>query len=1242
MMRSTTGAASTVWRRTPRARRYVRLGRYSPAASIGALAMLAACSIENRPVGVDETGGGAGGSGASGGTTGAVAAALRVVPSTLDLGAVTQGFAAQARLRLQNAGSVQLGLPAVAWAAGSDPDLTLVQNQCFGAVAAGGQCEVRVQLLPSRAEELRGALEISSAPAATVTVPIVARGLIAGDLLLGLAAGSFEDFGGVHVGETAESTLSVTNAGLTASGPLSFLFNRPELAPAVGAEGGCVPDQTSLATGESCDLRVLFTPTERGPLEAVASVTSVGAGSMSLSLRGRGLVPGVLGVSATALDFGGVVPGDAASLNVTVENQGDDPLTLARVALEPADVGVFAITDSNCGEGIVLAAGATCRVQVAFRPVREGVPAVGSLLLQTVGGGQSQSVALQGRGLARGNLLIEPVTAGEEDFGPVVLGEKVDRLFRISNPSMQESGAISLQVNDGFELQPMTGAGACEPNVTALSNGEGCTVGVSFAPTTRGPIEGALTVDSQLAGAKSLTLKGTGVAPAVLATETGGTEGVLDFGRVTRGSSGQQTVTLRNLGDQPLPPPTLEVTGPVSDQATAFSYSSACAEALGPDQTCDVAVTFSPALAGPHSATLEIVSAPGGRASVLMVGEAREPGRLVLAAADTGGEDFGDVAVGGNLARSFTVTNPGGVASGPLTIRTDDSQFVVDLGACGQAAAGLAESESCAFAVSFTPTTNAQTEARLSVLSPAAGETGLAVKGRGRSPGLLAATTTERDLGRANIGELGGPANELTWTVNNTGDLPSGPLSVDNTNPSDFDVSADTCTGQRVPGGGSCTVTTVFAPDAAGNRSGDITVADSTAAQAVTLRVAGFGVRLAAPGEACLVSTDCAGGVCSDGVCCNVACDGTCQTCETGQCLEQRDQQPCGNGNGVCFGLDQCRQPAGEACTRDADCGGNLVCKDCRLGGRQCTPPDACCGGCASPFECVNGTCDCPIQTDGLQQLDCGGGVCAPNRSGACCPSSPPLGCNCDPADNLCKECLVASQCPPGATGTVASCPAQQCQYSCDAARGFRDCNGRCIGPSQCCNDGDCGGLCQQCNTTTNSCESFAPGAPGRCALGEVCNDALQCITLPGLGSACSGDCAQGTCFQSICCESACAEGGGCDSQGRCPVCFTNESVHPLSAGDCVSQNGTARYCVPAASVGDFTVRAQAACQACEGGPCSLKLCAGFDATMEATGFALTSEPRHVWVTNEGVCNGQLVVPGEAYFDPVGQVTFTY
>jgi hypothetical protein len=1083
-----------------------------------AVAVLLGCSIDGRSPGVENRSLRAD----AGGPDGPGGGAFTVTPAFVDLGAITQGFPARARLRVTNTGTAKAPAPAIRWAAGSHPDFTLIQNQCTRELAPGEPCDLRVQVLPSLVGELQGTLEVAGD---TGVVPVTASGLLPGPIVIQAAAGSFTDFGGVRVGASSEATFSVVNPGSEASGALSLAFNRPEFTQVPAADGECVPGVTQLLGGESCTLRVAFAPTERGSQEATLSVSSLLVGSRSITLRGQGLVPAALSVSAPLLDFGGVVPGDTASLDVEVENGGDDALTLASATLSPADGGVFRIADGNCGEGVVLASGQTCRIQLDYRPVTEGVGSAGELVLTSLAGELSQRIMLQGLALTRGNLVVEAVAAGEENFGDVLIGQRIARVFRIANPTQQESGEVTLTARNGFELQPPGEVGACEPGVTKLANGQSCTVGVAFAPTARGATTGALTVDSPLAGAKSLALSGRGITEAILQPVTGTDEALVDFGRVTTGSRANRTISVRNDGDQPLAPPTLAVNASPPEQAAAFTFESGCMVPLQAGEQCDVVLVFEPTQVVAYAANLDLVAASGARSNVLLLGEALEPGRLVVAAAEGGSTDFGDVPIGGNAVRSFTVTNPGGGVSGALTVLTDDSQFVAQAGACADAGAdGLADGESCTFDVAFTPTTNVATEVRLSVQATGSGETGIALTGRGRSPAALAATTTERDLGRANIGEPSGPTNEFTWTVNNSGDLPSGVLTVTNDNADDFDITVDTCQTAPVPGGGSCALTVVFTPNAAGDRTARIAVVDAVATQTVPLQVTGFGVQLAAPGDACLVSSDCMAGVCTAGVCCNVECGLTCQTCATGECLPQTGQEPCGNGGGVCFGVEQCALPAGGGCVDSTQCGGTLLCKECRTGGSQCTAAEACCGGCNAGYQCNAGECGCPFQADGRQQLDCGNGLCAIDRADACCPGTPQAGCNCDPADNRCKQCLVAAHCTGGPAGSVATCSAQRsCNFSCPLGTKLCDTTNECIPNAECC---------------------------GGCALGQTCNNGTCAIND---GGTCGGatPCLSGNCSQGRCCDGDC--NNGCFANASCG-CGLGET---FDRGDCRGTDGT-------------------------------------------------------------------------------------
>jgi hypothetical protein len=1123
------------------------------------------CALDEREVTLAISGLGIGGTasvgpnGTAGGAGASLAPRLALGTEAIDLGWVTTNFSARARIRVDNIGTAPLPAPTVGFAGGSHADFSLIQNGCERDVAPGGSCELRVQLVPRDSGERAATLEVRSDVGGEARVALSGQGLAAGDLILAPVAGSFEDFGGTRVGSTVEETFSISNPSDVASGPLRFRPNRPEFALLEPREGDCVPDQTSLVAGQSCTLRLAFTPSERGPLEATFTGASDGVGAVSVTLVGRGLLPAALSVSAPAVEFAGVVLGSSAQRGVLFQNAGDEPLTLAGARLGPENAEGFSILNSDCGAGMQIEGGASCSVQLEFRPPRLGEEFTAELLADGAEAGQTQSVALRGIALEAGALTVSATEAGADDFGEVLLGESGERLFQIQNPSAQPSGVLDVVLSEGFALAPpVDGAGECVPGSTSLVDGEACSVRVLFTPPRRGLVTGSLTVSSPLAGATDLPLAGQGIVPALLAVER-----ELNFGRMLTGSSGVRTLTIENEGDQPLPAPSFGLTGSAPAQVAAFSFDSQCAAPLAPGATCDLNLTFAPTDATAHAVTLNIDSM-GTNTSVLLLGEAQVPGSLVLSAADNSGA-FGDVPTGTTTSRSFVLANPGPIPSGRVTISSDNPRFETDLGDCNQGdPAGLVDGTSCTFNVRFTPDDNLPQAANLSVQSPGAGRAGLQLSGRGRQPAVLVATGN-RDLGRANVGQdaIREALNEFTWTVNNQGDLPTGTLTVQNDNGAEFAISNDSCTSSAVPGRASCQMSIRFRPSVAGTRSARVVVTDPSGAPPATLALTGLGVQLAGLGQSC-VNAECSAGECTRGVCCDRACDRTCQVCSAqGQCIDQSSQEACGNG-AACFGVDNCKLPAGRACSQnggDAQCGsgecerrlggtgagdricclddcGNslqcngqnrcqaptlgageacgaagqlacaagLECKECRGGGRFCTAPADCCGGCDNPLECSNGACVCRVLSNGQRGINCGGGLCAISREGACCVGFEPAGCNCDPIDNLCKQCLDPGDCAPGPAGTRAQCTNNSCSYPCDTQNGFKSCNGTCIAQNQCCQDTDCGNPCQACNTGTHACGALG-ARPDRCAGTQVCNGNGQCVN-PGLpnGNACNQD----------------------------------------------------------------------------------------------------------------------------------------
>jgi hypothetical protein len=263
----------------------------------------------------------------------------------------------------------------------------------------------------------------------------------------------------------------------------------------------------------------------------------------------------------------------------------------------------------------------------------------------------------------------------------------------------------------------------------------------------------------------------------------------------------ERTLTLSNVGDQPLSPPTLALSSADPAQVEAFTFETACSAPLALGEECSVTLRFAPTVAVPHAATLKLSSPGSEPTSVLLLGEALVPGSLVIAPAAGSSTEFGDVAIGASSIRSFTLTNPGAVPSGPLTITTDNNQFDVALGDC--AAGDLVDGSSCTFSVTLTPTDSFAAAANVSVQSPGAGGAGIAIAGRGRQKAALAATGN-RDLGRAYVGQAG-----LTAPENR------------------------------------------FRPTLTGQRTARITVSDPVAMLSAPLALTGLGVQLVGPGQSC-------------------------------------------------------------------------------------------------------------------------------------------------------------------------------------------------------------------------------------------------------------------------------------------------------------------------------------------------------------------------------------------------------
>jgi hypothetical protein len=271
----------------------------------------------------------------------------------------------------------------------------------------------------------------------------------------------------------------------------------------------------------------------------------------------------------------------------------------------------------------------------------------------------------------------------------------------------------------------------------------------------------------------------------------------------------------------------------------------------------------------------------------------------------------------------------------------------------------------------------------------------------------------------------------------------------------------------------------------------------------------------ASNGSTCTSGNDCASGVCVDGICCDQACDGACQSCSTGTCTGTSGA-PCG-GDGACAGTCRsgtCVFPGGETVCGDATCSGSTQRTGYACNGAGvCVQSTADCG----LYYCVDGACPnaCDNDADCLGSAHCAGGICQGDL---------PDGQSCTGDDQCISGRCISNTCQ---TPLVNGEPCTE-----DVQCASRQCIGN-VCTSELPNGEPC--------TAHNQCQSGHCIA-GICDVGlgdgTICSDNVECqsgyclesICRPATGGQCqfNTECPSGLCIGGTCCDRACT--GGCET----------------------------------------------------------------------------------------------------------------
>ena len=350
-------------------------------------------------------------------------------------------------------------------------------DTCAGALGGHASCAINVVFAPDSVGAVAG----------TVTVADSIRSQTINLSGTGLEGPAFKvsstqiTFGSVSVGQTsAPVNLTITNTGSVSISNLGFQITG---AAALSFSWTASTCGTSLATGSSCAIQVLFAPAQLGQLTATLTVSSSTPGALPIQvgLLGLGQGSSAITVSPSLMSFLQAKVGQSSAAQfATISNTS----TLTASGLTFATSSGFSLSQNTCG--LNLGAGGSCSIGVIFTPTANGV-VNGTLAVSSVEFPGPATAALIGIGGAAGSVQVQPATIAFPLTGVGLTSAR--RQVTLTNNGPVAIIDIGFFTSSNFQVSSST----CG---TSLEVSAACVAQIAFAPTSAGDQAGTLTVTS--------------------------------------------------------------------------------------------------------------------------------------------------------------------------------------------------------------------------------------------------------------------------------------------------------------------------------------------------------------------------------------------------------------------------------------------------------------------------------------------------------------------------------------------------------------------------------------------------------------------------------------------------------------------------------------------------------------------------------------------------------------------------
>ena len=387
-----------------------------------------------------------------------------------------------------------------------------------------------------------------------------------------------------------------------------------------------------------------------------------------------------------SFDVGSSTTGVGKPVTFTIENPGTGILTLSgtpKVQITGTNAAEFAVTTQPPA---TVGAGESTTFLITFTPAAVGTRTASLSIVNDNCDKNPYNFTLTGTGLAQPQINIKQGAttlangSGSYPFGNVNVGENKEVTFTIENLG---GGPLSLT---GTPPVQIGGTNAGEFTVTALpsstiASGSTTTFKITFAPAAVGSRSATVSIASNDTARTPYTfsLTGTGAGVADIAVRQEGTaipngSGSYDFGSVNVNSPKAVVFTVENPGTGALTltgMPKVQVSGANAAEFVVTALPSSPVAAGG---TTTFTITFTPAGAGPRTASISIANDVAGKSPCTFGVTGTGAGQPEInvkqgttgIADGTGSYDFGTATLGAGKAVTFTVENLGTTAPDPL------------------------------------------------------------------------------------------------------------------------------------------------------------------------------------------------------------------------------------------------------------------------------------------------------------------------------------------------------------------------------------------------------------------------------------------------------------------------------------------------------------------------------------------------------------------------------------------------